>query len=145
MKKLRILLAILLFVSHQAVMSNNHVLDTEQLSKIESTTLRPFFTALQTGDVESIKRCFTEQKSQVTGLLGLEGDALKEYANELRTKYEGAIFSVESGSVSAEQVIVDVKFDFPDGGWIAKQYYLEEQVDAIEGGVKWLIADERMK
>lgn len=148
MKRILFCLLLLLFLPHNAVMSQERILGPEELGEIENTTLRPFFNALVNGDVEAIKRYFSEKKSQATGLLDLEGEAYKMYSNKLKIKYEGVVFSVDRGAVSGNQIIIDVVMKFPGGGWGAKQYYLEAQsgnVDGVSDAMQWRITDERMK
>ncbi len=148
MKQVLLYILLLLFLWHNAAMSEERKLGPELLGEIDSKTFRPFFNALKNGNIEVIKRYFTEQKSEEVGLLDLKGEEYKEYSEMLKKRYKGAVYFVQQGAASEEQITVDVVFEFPGGGRSVTQFYLKEQIGGAGGvseGKHWRIAAERKK
>lgn len=148
MKRVLFYILALLFLWHNTAVSEERNIDPELLGEIDSKTFRPFLNALKSGNIEAIKRYLTENKSEETGLLDLEGEEYREYSDMLKNHYRGVVFSIEQGVVSEGQMIVDVEIEFPGGGRSITQYYLQEQsgnASQSSEGRRWRINAERKK
>jgi len=115
----------LLFMLNTLVMSDEQNLPSELLEEIEVKTLRPFFNALKSGNVQLIKRYFSEEMYSEYRVLLEEN---KGYPDLLRKHYNDAVFTVERGVSSDNRVIVDFAIQFPGKGKQVSQYILQEQV-----------------
>ena len=138
----------LFFLWHNGAMSEKDNVSPAMHEEIDSKTFRPFLKALKNGDIEAIKHYLTEEKSEQTGLLELEGEEYKEYAEMLINYYRGVVLSIEGIALSEEQIIVDVLMEFPGGARSVTQFYLQEQsrnADKSSQGKRWRIAAERKK
>lgn len=80
--------------------------------EIQDGAILPFFTALQDGDINAIKRYVSSAMySKYKRLL----EDNKEYPKFLRDYYRGAKFRMERTTKIDSHVVVDVMIEFPNG------------------------------
>ncbi len=133
---------------HSPAMSEERSLNPALHEEIESRTLRPFFNALKNGNVEVAKRYMTGTMYEEFRV-ALDVDA--GYPDFLREHYKDAVFSVEGGIITDEQVIIDVGIKFPVIGKQVTQFYLQKQDSGQEnsnseqaaGEMHWRISEQR--
>lgn len=124
MKKALIFIIVLFFTLHEPAVSEERSVDPVMLEEIKSKTLRPFFNALKSGNVELIKQHFSGQMYEEYRLLLEEN---KGYPDLLRAYYKEAIFSVERGVTSGNRIIIDFSIELPGNRKQVSQYILQEQ------------------
>ena len=136
----------LFFMPHlPAIAGEASQLPPEVLDDVKNNTLRPFFNALENGNVRQIERYISGQKAQEARLSQNEDS---EYRELLKEYYRGVVFSVERAVSSGDQIIVDVKIEFPGRGWKLTQFYLQQQDVDVQGGAassgrRWSIVEQR--
>jgi len=113
-----------------------------QLDEMESRTLRPFFNALKNGNVEIVRHYITGEMYEESRLL-LEENS--EYPKFLREYYKDAVFSVERGVSSNNQVIIDFSIEFPGGEKRVVQFVLEELESKSENLGQQKAAEKRWR
>lgn len=79
---------------------------------IESNALKPFFEALQRGDVSSLLKLISGEMYKNNRVL-LEQN--KQYPEFLRNYYNGVKFKVEKAEKMSEDVVVEIVVEFPNG------------------------------
>jgi hypothetical protein len=131
MMKLFITYTMLLFCLNTVAMGEETDVASTQLDEIENKALIPFFNALKSGNVVSIKRYLAGEKYEKYRSTSSED---REYEKMLREHYKGATFSVERASIVDGQVVVDVLIEFPGRGRQLTQFYLQDQADNLENG-----------
>lgn len=114
--------------------------------EIEAHTLRPYFNALRNGNVMQIGRFITGAKRREAQLPEQED---KDFEELLRRYYKGTVFTIERAVMHGEQVVVDVRIEFPGRGRKQIRLYLQDTRGSGKGvaqasaGQGWMIADEQ--
>lgn len=147
MKNFLFMTILLFFLLHApAIGDDEPQLSPEVLDNVENNTLRPFFNALKNGNVRQIERYISGQKSQEAQLPQHED---REYQEFLREYYQDAVFFVERAVSSGDQIIVDVKIEFPGRGRKLTQFYLQQQDldkdiqgEVAASGRRWSIVEQ---
>lgn len=146
MKRMLFYTLLLFFLPHNPVMSQEKNITPVMLEEIGSKTLRPFFNALKTGNVELIKRYISGKMYEDSQVLLNEN---QQYPEFLREQYKDAVFSVERGVSTEKGFIVDVSIEFPGGGKRVSQFVLHEQGQESQsrqqtvGGGRWRITEQQ--
>lgn len=148
MKTIPLYIAMLLFMLQVPAMGDEPQPSPELLDEIESNTLRPFFNALKSGNVRQIERYISGIKLQEAQLPKNEDP---EYQELLREHYRDAVFTVERAVSSDDQIVVDVRVEFPGRGEKLTQFYLQHQAQdmgmpgqaAATSVKRWSITDQR--